>query len=88
MSSPYASTVPLHSGSAITLLILSIALTFLGCGLGIPSLVMSIIALSKGSRDGASANRTVRAGWITFAVLAVLAGLFWVVVLVSGLSAG
>ncbi len=84
-SSPYASSVPARSGSTITLLIVSILLTFFGCGLGIPSLVMSIIALNKASRDGAGANRILRAGWITFAVLAVLATLFWIMVVGSGM---
>ena len=84
MPSPYAQSVPVKNGSAITLLIVSIVLTFFGCGLGIPSLVMSIIALNKGSRDGASARSTVRAGWITFSVLALLTALFWILALVGG----
>ncbi len=84
MSSPYAQSVPAKNGSAITLLIVSIVLTFFGCGLGIPSLVMSIIALNKGSRDGASARSTVRAGWITFSVLALLTALFWILAVVGG----
>ena len=84
MPSPYAQSVPVKNGSAITLLIVSIVLTFFGCGLGIPSLVMSIIALNKGSRDSASARSTVRAGWITFSVLALLTALFWILALVGG----
>ena len=40
---------------------------------------------ARASRDGAGANRNLRAGWITFAVLAVLATLFWIMVLGSGM---
>lgn len=84
---PYFSPVAPQTGSAVTLVVLSALLTLFGCGLGIPSLVMSIVALAKGARDGAAANRVLRAGWITFGVLAALVVVFWVIwisVLTSG----
>lgn len=76
---PYFSPVAPRTGSAVTLVVLSALMTLFGCGLGIPSLVMSIVALAKGARDGAGANRVLRAGWITFGVLAVLVVVFWVI---------
>ena len=67
-----------RTGSAVKLVVLSALMTLFGCGLGIPSLVMSIVALARGARDGAGADRVLRAGWITFGVLAVLVVVFWV----------
>ena len=76
---PYFSPVAPRTGSAVTLVVLSALMTLFGCGLGIPSLVMSIVALARGARDGAGANRVLRAGWITFCVLAVLVVVLWVI---------
>ena len=76
---PYLSPVAPRTGSAVKLVVLSALMTLFGCGLGIPSLVMSIVALARGARDGAGANRVLRAGWITFGVLAVLVVVFWVI---------
>ena len=84
---PYLSPVAPRTGSAVTLLVLSGLLTMVGCGLGIPSLVMSIVALARGAREGAAANRVLRAGWITFGVLATIVVVFWAIwisVLTSG----
>ena len=75
--SPYAGP-PVSKGPIITLLVLSALLTVTTCVLGIPSLVLSIIALSRANTDGISAKRLSRIGWIVFAICAALTVGFYV----------
>lgn len=84
-SPPYAAGPPAGKASIITLLVLSALLTSMTCLLGIPSLVLSIIALGRATTDGASAKRLSRIGWVVFAVCLVLA-LVGVVIILAGVA--
>ena len=68
----YAYAPPRPMGaSVIVLVILSAIMTMSGycCWVGIPSLVMGIVAMTKNSSDPEGADRLTRYGWITFAAL-------------------
>ncbi|MEO3936487.1 hypothetical protein V3N99_06970 [Dermatophilaceae bacterium Soc4.6] len=77
---PYGRTPPMTSGwrsGTITQLVLSLLLTFLGCGLGLPSLILSIVAMTRSQTDGTSATRLAKVGWVCFGVAAALVVAFW-----------
>ena len=71
---------PPRNTSTIVLTVLSGVATVLCCLLGVPSLVLGVLALTRQSTDPTSAARLTRSGWITFAVLLSL-GVVAVVVL-------
>jgi Mn2+/Fe2+ NRAMP family transporter len=59
--------------SAIVLVVISGVLTLGTCIVGLPSLVMAILALTKQETDPEGSRRLTRWGWITLAILFVLA---------------
>ena len=80
---PYGVGPRMTSGqrtSTIVLLVLSAVLTFVGFGAGLPSLVLAIVALNKDARDGASAARLMRIGWVVLGLLALAVAVLYVVV--------
>lgn len=74
--------------SAIVLTVVSGIGTLVFCGVGLPSLVMGIIALTKQPNDPAGAARLAKIGWIVFAVLAVLAVIAVIAFIAIGFAAG
>lgn len=66
----YAPQRPMGA-SVVVLVIFSAIMTMSGycCWIGIPSLVMGIVAMTKNSSDPEGADRLTRYGWITFAAL-------------------
>jgi hypothetical protein len=58
--------------SAIVLLVISGLLTLTLCIPGLPSLVMSIIALTKQETDPEGSRRLTRWGWVVLAIMVVL----------------
>lgn len=66
-------TVPL-TRSHITLLVCSALLT-LAAGLGLPSLVVAIVAWRKNAEDHPAAKRLTRIGWYVFSAFAVIGAL-------------
>lgn len=84
---PYAAPVTTPT-STIVLLIVSILFTLGACGLGIPSLVLAIIAMTKRSQDLAATKRLTRIGWIVFAVLAVISLIALVALVALGVMSG
>ncbi|MDQ2756226.1 MAG: hypothetical protein M3Y71_06620 [Actinomycetota bacterium] len=84
---PYGSRPPMTSGwrhGTTTLIVLSAVLTFIGCGLGLPSLIISIVAMTRAHTDGRSGTRLAKVGWVCFGVAAVLLAAFWTFVVVTG----
>jgi len=69
---PYGAP-PVKNTSAIVLTVVSGIATVLCCFFGVPSLVVGIVALTRHSTDPQGSARLARYGWITFAVMAVLA---------------
>lgn len=60
------------NASTIVLLVLSGLLTASTCIMGLPSLVMSIIAITKQDNDPEGARRLTMWGWIVLAIMVVL----------------
>lgn len=87
---PYMSAPTPANTSAIVLVVLSSLALMTGycCYIGIPSLILGILGLTKNSTDPEGAARLTKIGWITFASLAIITVLavlvFVLVVIVSG----
>jgi hypothetical protein len=58
--------------SAVVLLVVSGIATLGTCIIGLPSLIMAILALTKQDTDPEGSRRLTRWGWVTFAILMVL----------------
>jgi len=65
---PYGPPPPKNT-SAVVLTVVSGIATLTCCLLGLPSLIVGIVALTRQPTDPRSAARLARAGWITFGVL-------------------
>jgi hypothetical protein len=76
---PYGAP-PTQNSSAVVLTVVSGIATALCCLLGLPSLVMGIVALNRRATDPPGSARMTRYGWITFGVL-VAVGVVAVVVI-------
>jgi len=79
--SPYATGVPSNT-SAIILTIVSALTTLSTCFIGIPSLVLGIMALTSNSTDPQGSRKKSRTGWI---VLAINAGIVIVLGVVAAI---
>jgi len=71
-----------------TLIVLSMLLTLGGFGLGLPSLVISIVAMTRGPSDGPSATRLAKVGWVCFGVAVALVAAVWIFLIASGTDRG
>lgn len=91
MPPPYPfppATAPPNTSAIVLVVLSSLALvTGYCCYIGIPSLILGILGLTKNSTDPEGAARLTKIGWITFAsltIITVLAVLVFVLVLVVG----
>ena len=83
----YATTPTATSNtSALVLVIVSGLATLVFCGVGLPSLIVGIISMTKQNDDPAGSRRLSKIGWIVFGVICAIAVIAVVVLIAIGIS--